>query len=375
MLLGCRGCSSFYAVLSLMLFASFIGLAQETDPMHDSPGVLEAVFIYEETSYPECHASTIVETNAGLVAAWFGGTYERHPDVGIWVSRHVDGAWSESVEVANGVQYSHIDGTEHRHPCWNPVLHQAEDGPLMLFYKVGPSPQEWWGMLTISNDNGKTWSQPHRLPEGIDGPVKNKAITLASGDLLCPSSTEYDGWRVHLERSSDLGKTWTRIGPLNDGHDIGAIQPSILTYEDGRMQMLCRDQNNDGVIWQTWSDDNGVTWTEFETTGLPNPNAGTDAVTLLDGRQLLVYNHTIRGGDSPKGRELLNVAISEDGISWYAALVLEHEADAEFSYPAVIQTRDGKVHITYTWKRQRVRHVIVDPDILELRPIVDGVWP
>ena len=102
---------------------------------------------------------------------------------------------------------------------------------------------------------------------------------------------------------------------------------------------------------------------------LPNPNSGIDAVTLADGRQLLVYNHTT------EGRGVLNVAVSEDGEHWQAALVLEDEPGAEFSYPAVIQTSDGLVHVTYTWKRRRIRHVVIDPRKLTLRPIVDGAWP
>lgn len=103
-------------------------------------------------------------------------------------------------------------------------------------------------------------------------------------------------------------------------------------------------------------------------TPLPNPNSGTDAVTLADGRQLIVYNH------ATKGRHPLNVAVSTDGKDWQAALVLEHEP-GEYSYPAVVQTADGLVHVTYTWKRQRVKHVVVDPAILTLQPMVAGQWP
>ena len=197
---------------------------------------------------------------------------------------------------------------------------------------------------------------------------------MADGSIWCPSSTEHDGWRVHLEVSRDNMKTWTTTGFLNKKEN-GAIQPSLLTHRDGKWQMLCRTQNgNDGHVWQTWSADQGQTWSEFESTGLPNPNAGTDAVTLRDGRQLLVYNHTNRGRTFPSGREMLNVAISQDGRSWSAALVLER-AKGEYSYPAVIQTNDGLVHITYTWRRERVRHVVVDPGKLTLTPIKDGAWP
>lgn len=358
---------SFVIPFALIMVALTASLRAE-----DQPGVVKSEFIYESAPFPSCHASTIEETDDGLVAAWFGGSYEKHPDVGIWVSLHRDGSWSTPVEVANGVQYVDGEGQAHRHPCWNPVLFQPKRGPLMLFYKCGPDPQSWWGMLTTSKDNGQTWTLPRRLPEGIDGPVKNKPIQLENGDILAGSSTEYDGWRVHFEKTSDLGKTWQRIGPINDASQFNAIQPSILTYPDGRMQILCRTREK--RISQSWSSDGGKTWSKMTATELPNPSAGTDAVTLADGRQLLVYNHTVRGGESPRGREMLNVAVSEDGENWFAALELENQK-GEYSYPAVIQTDDGLVHTTYTWQRKRIKHVVIDPAKLELRPIEEGAWP
>ena len=313
----------------------------------NSPALLRSEFIYESAPFPSCHASTIVESGAGLVAAWFGGSGEKHPDVGIWVSRHDDGKWTAPVEVANGLQ---ADGK--RHPCWNPVLFQPRAGALMLFYKVGPSPDAWWGMLRTSGDGGRTWSEARRLPDGILGPIKNKPVQLANGDILCPTSSEDAGWRVHFERSGDGGKTWSATAAINDGKKIGAIQPSILFHKDGTLQAVGRTKQ--GRVFTTSSMDAGVTWSAMALTALPNPNSGIDAVTLADGRFLLVYNHT------PTGRSPLNVAMSKDGIHWTPALVLESGA-GEFSYPAVIQSRDGLVHITYTWKRERVRHVVLDP--------------
>ena len=94
-------------------------------------------------------------------------------------------------------------------------------------------------------------------------------------------------------------------------------------------------------------------------------------MTLADGRYLLVYNHN----PNYKGRSPLNVAVSTDGLNWQAALVLEDEPKNQYSYPAVIQSRDGQVHITYTWRRERIKHVVVDPAKLVLVPIVDGLWP
>jgi predicted neuraminidase len=323
----------------------------------ESP-IVSSEFVFETAPFPSCHASTIAETADGtLVAAWFGGKREKSPDVGIWLSRREGGHWAAPVKVADGVQYVSVDGATHRHPCWNPVLFQAKDGPLLLFYKCGPSPDTWWGMLTTSGDGGKTWDQPRRLPEGIIGPVKNKPVMLSDGRLLCGSSTEDRGWRVHFEMTSDLGRTWTRTGPINDGKQIGAIQPSILTHADGKLQAIGRTEND--RVWTAWSEDGGRSWSPMSPTDLPNPNSGTDAVSLADGRHLLVYNHT------PQGRTPLNVAISGDGRQWQMAAVLENEP-GEYSYPAVIQTSDGLVHITYTWKRQRIKHVVLDPKRIEI---------
>ena len=330
----------------------------------DQTGVVRADFIFESAPFPSCHASTIVETQTGLVAAWFGGKREKDPSVGIWLSRHVDGKWTGPEEVANGVQQ---DGT--RYPCWNPVLFQPKDATLMLFFKVGSSPSEWWGMVKTSADGGKTWSQARRLPDGFLGPIKNKAVQLSNGDILCGSSTESSDkpsrWRVHFERSSDLGRTWTKSSPglAPDGQEIHAIQPSILFHPDGNLQAVGRTRA--GRVFETWSDDGGQSWSPLALTMLPNPNSGIDAVTLRDGRQLMVYNHT------PRGRTPLNVAVSRDGKEWQAGLVLEQDP-GEYSYPAVIQSRDGLVHITYTWKRERIKHVVVDSTKLQLQRMPTG---
>ena len=327
------------------------------------PGLLKSEFIYETAPFPSCHATTLVEpAGGGLVAAWFGGTAEKNPDVGIWVARHEAGQWTTPVEVANGVQ---TDGS--RHPCWNPVLFQPKSGPLLLFYKVGPSPSTWWGMLRTSTDGGRTWSDARRLPDGILGPIKNKPVQLANGDILSPTSSEDAGWRVHFERSSDHGATWSRTDALNDGKTIGAIQPSVLFPGGDKLLAIGRTQQKH--IFQISSENGGKSWGEMTLTELPNPNSGTDAVTLHDGRHLLVYNHTA------KGRSPLNLAVSRDGKTWEAALVLEDEPAMEFSYPAIIQTRDGLVHITYTWKRAKVRHAVIDPATLTLQPITNGQWP
>lgn len=350
----------------IVLFLLFIG--QTGTPTSVSPAVVKSEFIYETAPFPECHASTIAETGDGLVAAWFGGTKEKNPDVGIWISRQVRGKWSPPVEVANGVESS-----DKRHPTWNPVLY-ATRGTLVLFYKVGPSPSQWWGMKMTSADGGKTWSKPERLPDGIAGPIKNKPVVLSNGDLLCPSSTEDKGWRVHFEITRDLGKTWQRTDPINDGKEFGVIQPTVFLHSGGRLQALFRSRQ--GKIVESWSQDQGRTWSKLIATSLPNPNSGIDGVTLRDGRHLLVYNHVLSAPGKWGDRAPLNVALSSDGKTWKAAVVLETgPPQAEYSYPAVIQARDGKVHIVYTWNRRKIKHVVLDPDRLVLRDMENGIWP
>ncbi|OUJ73513.1 sialidase family protein [Hymenobacter crusticola] len=333
-------------------------------------GLVVDEFIFEKAPFPESHAATIAETPKGLVAAWFGGTKERNPDVGIWVSRQENGKWTAPVEVANGIVNETL-----RYPTWNPVLYQVPNGDLLLFYKIGPKPSEWKGWIRTSQDNGLTWSAAEALPEGFIGPVKNKPVLLSNGTLLSPTSTEGSGgWKVHFEASTDKGKTWSMIGPVDNGQTQGAIQPSILTYKDGRLQALCRSR--DRAILETWSTDQGKTWSPLAKTTLPNNNSGTDAVTLADGRQLLVYNHVLPPGTLAKGpRTPLNVAVSKDGKTWYAAAILEDSPISQYSYPSVIQTKDGLVHFIYTWRRQRIKHAVLDPKKMKLVKIENGVWP
>ncbi|MCH7408126.1 exo-alpha-sialidase [Belliella sp. DSM 111904] len=354
---------------------SFIGTlvlfsCKDPEPTDWKAGILVEEFIFEQAPFPSCHSATIAESSEGLVSAWFGGTNERHPDVGIWLSRMENGSWTSPEEVANGL----INDTL-RYPTWNPVLFQVPQGDLLLFYKVGPKPSEWWGMLMRSKDAGKTWSQPEALPEGILGPVKNKPLLLGNGLLMSASSTEGNGWRVHFEVSDDLGYTWKKIGPIDKGpDDINAIQPSVLDHGNGKLQILCRTKSR--RVATAWSEDYGETWSALELTSLPNNNSGTDAVTLKDGNHLLIYNHVLPPGEEAKGpRTPLNISHSADGVDWKASLILEDSNISQYSYPAIIQSEDGFVHAVYTWRREKIKYVKIDPTKINKEKI-DGLdWP
>lgn len=329
-------------LLSLFLFATFNSLLFPKDSIEVK--ILKSEFIYETAPFPSCHASTLVETPEGILASWFGGQYERHPDVSIYTSMLQDNTWSTPVLVADG-----IENKDFRNPTWNPVLYRNPDsGQIVLFYKEGPNPREWWGLYKTSDDGGKTWSKAVQIPPGMLGPVKNKSVLLPDGTLLHPSSFETNGiWSMHVETTTKDVQDWKKI-EIDNG-DFHAIQPAILSYPNGKLQLLARTQEH--VIGTTWSSDGGKSWSTVESTGLVHNNSGIDAVTLQNGIQLLLCNPI------KEGRNKLSLMMSRDGMNWEEIHVLEDQPKGEFSYPAIIQAKDGSVHLTYTYNREKVKYV------------------
>lgn len=330
-------------LLTGFLLLAFTAVQSQSSPVKVKTKLLTAEFIYEKASFPSCHASTIIETNQGLLAAWFGGTHENHPDVCIYTAACIDGKWSQPALVADGIVNETL-----RYPCWNPLLYKRGNGDIVLYYKVGKDPRTWWGMYKISNDQGKTWSAAIQIPDSLLGPIKNKPESLKNGTILYPTSFETkQTWNVYLETSDQDLKHWGKINIDNNG--LNAIQPTILFHKNGKIQMLCRTKEK--RVAETWSDDEGKTWTPLQLTSLPNNNSGLDAVTLKNGMHLLICNPI------EKGRNKISVLASADGKKWDELIVLEDLPKGEFSYPAIIQAKDGTVHITYTYNRVKIKYV------------------
>ena len=364
--------------------------------------ILADEWLYEEADFPQCHSASIVETTKGdLVATYFGGTKERNPDVSIWVSRKPKGSktWTAPQMVADGVELKPLKpnpegkvsqvvtpqkpafkgkfmpipewaswktnrgeaaiGNNYREACWNPVLYQVPGGELQLYFKIGPNVAGWKGWVCRSKDGGKTWSQRVPLPDGIYGPVKNKPV-LSKGRLIAPTSDERDGWKLYFEYSDDMGKTWKRSPFVEADEGVKAIQPSIIFLPDGRLQAVCRTRSRHVGI--TYSSDNGETWSKLQLINTPNNNSGLDAVTLQDGSFAMICNHWPIEPDKEKGaRTPLALLKSKDGIHWEHWMTLEDSPISQYSYPSIIQTKDGHIHVVYTWRRERVKHVEVIP--------------
>lgn len=301
----------------------------------------------DDREFLQCHASTLVRTNDNkFLIAWFGGTHEKHDDVGIWLSRGVPGNWSKPIEIAKLRMAPH----------WNPVLFREPGGRIILYFKVGKTIDLWETWYMESVDNGLSWSEARELvpgDKGGRGPVKNKPIILSDGTWLAPASDEKKGkWNVFVDRSTDGGKTWSATPFLELNRDSipeeGIIQPTLWESKPGRVHMLMR--SSAGVICRSDSEDYGKTWSPVYKTNLPNPNSGID-LAVAGKTKVLVYNNS-RGNWAP--RKPLSLAVSQNGQKWTQAMDIEKGITGdEFSYPSIISYGDT-VAVAYTWKRQRV---------------------
>ncbi|MBR6251509.1 MAG: family 78 glycoside hydrolase catalytic domain [Bacteroidales bacterium] len=352
-------------------------------------------FLYDTTSFPQCHSASIAELPDGTLACtYFGGTRERNPDVCIWVSlKHPgDSAWSEPILAADGVfllgtadaELAGINDSTtaatagpikprladeafnaanvnmlRRKACWNPVVYQEPNGDLLIYFKIGLKVADWTGWLVRSKDGGKTWQDREPLQNEYLGPIKNK-IVENGGRLIAPSSVETSGWRCYFELSDDGGKTWRKTYYVQQPDSFKTIQPSVIRLKDGRLEALCRTRNRQIAV--TYSDDNGDTWSEMKLIDTPNNNSGLDAAVLHDGSFVLCCNEQpVEPGKTKGARTPLSLLRSTDGEHWQHWVTLEKSSLGQYSYPSVFVSSDGHVHAVYTWRRTRVKHVELIP--------------
>ncbi|MEI7025570.1 sialidase family protein [Paenibacillus sp. y28] len=308
-------------------------------------------FLFEEDRpFLSCHASTLeLLPNGEVIAAWFGGTKEKAPDVAIWIAhRRIEGGWTPPRKVAD----------EENVPLWNPVLFRRQDGVLFLYYKVGNEIEHWVTMVMSSQDGGYTWTEPAVLVQGDRGgrgPVKNKPITLQDGTIAAPASVE-PAWDAFVDLSYDGGSTWRRSETVPLDHSAlkgkGIIQPSLWESEPGMVHMFSRSM--EGYIYRSDSTDGGRTWCPAYPISLPNNNSGLDLVKMDNGTLAIVYNPTQPEPGKKKGpRTPLFLSLSRDnGLTWGEDLLLD-QGEKQYSYPAIIASGND-LYITYTWRRERI---------------------
>jgi predicted neuraminidase len=334
----------------LLLNVSCTKTSQHPAAQIDSLHMIEKDFVFrDDRAFLQCHASTLLRTNDGnFIVAWFGGTHEKHPDVGIWLAKGLPRKWSRPIQVAK----------LRNEPHWNPVLFKDPAGKIILYFKIGSTIDEWETWFITSSDNGDTWSQPQELvpgDKGGRGPVKNKPIILADGTWLAPASDEKKGvWNAFIDRSEDNGQTWTKSAFLAINRDSirgeGIIQPTLWESTPGNVHLLLRSSS--GFVCRSDSHDAGKTWSPVYKTALPNPNSGIDVTKCKDGILALAFN---RAGGNWGPRRPLSLAISNDnGTTWPIVTDIETGTEGdEFSYPAIISFGDT-IAVAYTWKRQRI---------------------
>ncbi len=346
-----RGCGSnrISAILkhtATIAFISVILIASHTIYSAAAEGPFfktEPIFEFDE-SHPSNHASTIaMMPNGDLLATWFGGSHEGMPDAAIWAARKQAGKdeWTKPSILIDDPKLA--EG--------NSLLFTDSKGKVWLFFvkKYDPKWDAWDKtklLLQTSVDNGNTWTEPREVTPEMGWMVRNNLLELPDGRLLLPVYLDGTPKQCLFWLSGDGFKTWEeRRVPVTKPE---SLQPSFVLLGGERILMLARHGGVPGKIWSALSDDLGKTWRDVKKTKLNNPDSGINLIRLQSGSLVLAFN------DSQLSRTPLTIALSEDeGKTWPYRKKIETAAK-EFSYPFLIQTPDGRIHLTYTADDRRI---------------------
>ncbi|MBX3422481.1 MAG: exo-alpha-sialidase [Pirellulaceae bacterium] len=330
------------------------------------------------------HAPGIAELPSGeLIVSWFRGSGERTADdVAVYGARRPVGSrqWSEPFVMVDTPGF----------PDGNTCLMVDTDGRLFLFWPLVLA-NTWESCVTqmlISEQpegigspqwtrRDSLWLKPKDFsPQALEGldkllgvlPESAKAelddvvkfrervqdklyqrlgwqgrckpTVLPSGRILLPLYSDTFSFSI-MAISDDRGLTWHASEPLMG---FGNIQPSVLRRNDGTLVAYMRENGPRRQVRVSESSDDGQTWGPVGTIPIANPGSGLDAVQTRSGNWLLISNNTI------VGRNRLAISVSKDeGQSWPITVLLEDQPKGAYHYPAIIQTRDGKIHAVYSY--------------------------
>lgn len=291
---------------------------------------------------PSVHCATLCQLpNGTLLAAWFGGTYELATDVVILGARLEPGAqdWS-APEVLVAVP---------GHSLGQPVFLPLAEGRLRLFCNVVPPGERWTSAqphYQDSGDGGRRWGPLQALMDYPGLMFRSKPLHLP-GRILLPAYDERQ-WCSRMLISEDGGEHWRLGEPIIS--PPGNIHACLVELDEGRVLAYLRCGGKGGVIWRTESLDAGESWAAPQPTSIPNPNSGLDLIRLKSGDMLLACNPVAQG------RTPLSLLLASPDEDWGVPHALE-EGPGEYSYPTLLQARDGTIHLVYTWRREHIRHL------------------
>jgi predicted neuraminidase len=377
----------------------------------DSPDRRDA---YLPTSTVQVHAANLMTlANGDLGCVWFGGTQEGVPDICVWFSRLTPGSdtWSAPVQLSD-------DQTRSEQ---NPVLFPTPTGELWLLFTSQHAGNQDTAEVRyrVSTDDGVTWGPVRTLFPATDRGgifVRQPVVVLPTGRWLLPIfhcvTVPGRRWVGDADTSAvmisdDAGATWREVAVPES---TGCVHMSVVPVGD-RLTAFFRSRWADAV-YQSWSDDDGETWTTPAPTELPNNNSSIQATALSDGRLAMVLNPVRAGADTPRRLSLydeiddegladaqsqveevpaeddsggqravwgtprapMTLALSADGgRTWSMRRDLEtgdgycmtnnsrEGLNRELSYPSVHQTPDGLLHVAFTYHRRAIQYVTVDP--------------
>ena len=335
---------------------------QEKDSVHSSGPVYSESFINDEVDGIKCHASSI--TSAGkdrMVSVWYAGTREGAEDVSLYISffDEIKYIWT-STEVLISREESSRELKRYVKKIGNPVIFSDRKDRLYLFYST-VSIGGWSGTsinYKISLDRGTTWTASRKMVLSpflnLTNNVKNKGIVLDDGSIVLPVYHEF------IKKYSQMVRvrpdTYEVNYEINKAtHEHKAIQPSILPEDEKGLVAFFRNMDRDEkkYILMAESNDLGNTWTGLQRTTLPHPNSGFDMIRLSNGYYLGAINKAF------DNRGNLTLVISGDrGRTWKDLEVIENDPDNEYSYPSISRSEGGLYHMTYTYERKRIKHVV-----------------
>jgi len=295
---------------------------------------------------PSSHCAALTALPDALFCIWYAGSREGADDVALMSARYDIGSttWAQPTVLldtpgkGDGNAIAHFDDKSGRLWLFHTVLQGGGWSSVFLYSRY-------------SDDLGQTWSRSELFDEEQGMMVRTGIVELASGRWVLPAYDE-KSWDSFCYLSDDRGKTWVKGTQMPAAAPL--IQPAIVQLEDGKLLAYMRSGGQEHCVWRSTSGDDGETWELCTPTELRNPNSGLDMVRTQDGTIVLIFNNTA------EGRTPLHVGLSDDdGTTWPVIKPLETDP-GEYSYPSVLQSQDGLIHVVYTYRRQTIKHVAFD---------------